>query len=173
MSEEKKSKGRFRINLFDVVLLLLVILCVVGIWQRKNLQSLFENEQSREAYTVSFEIRALRDTSLQYLRPGTELYVESGDGRVLLGTVAGDLPVVDASVYLPYYDPETGSTALVEAYYPEDYSAVKGTLDSLGMEHDGVFFAAGEFSVSVNRTLHVQTEYADFEILITGIEKKG
>ena len=173
MSEEKKSTGRFHINLFDVVLILLAVLCVVGIWQRDNLQSLFEDEQVNDVYTVSFEIRGLRDDARQYLTPGTRMYVQNGDSRVLLGSIAGEPAVVDAAVYLPYYDQITGQTTLVEAYYPDDYSTVKAVLSSHGLEHDGVFFAAGEYNLSVNQSITVYTEYADFEIFVTAITKVG
>ena len=171
MSEEKKSTGRFHINLFDVLLVLLAVLCVVGIWQRKNLQQLFEDEQTTDVYTVSFEIRRLRDTSVQYLTAGATLYVESGDERVPLGTLASEVAVVDAWEYLEYE--EDGKITPVQAYYPEDFSTVRGVLNTHGLVHDGAFLVEGLLPLSVNQTLVVHTESADFEILITAIGKVG
>ena len=35
--EEKKNGAGLRLNLLDIVLVLLLILCIVGVWQRNNL----------------------------------------------------------------------------------------------------------------------------------------
>ena len=172
MSEEKKAPGRFHINLFDVILILLAVLCIVGIWQRNNLQRLFEDEQATDVYTVSFEIRCLRDTSVQYLTSGTVLYTDSGEERVTLGTISGEVAVVDAWEYLPCVD-ENGETSYVQAYYPEDLSTVKAVLNTHGLLHDGIFHVEGVFGLSVNQTVVAHTDNADFEILVTAIEKVG
>ncbi|MBQ8342117.1 MAG: hypothetical protein IJY22_07080 [Clostridia bacterium] len=172
MSEEKKSSGHFRINVFDVILILLAILCIVGIWQRQNIRRLLEEEQAADAYTVSFEIDCLRDTSLQYLTAGTVLYVKEGDARVILGTIAGEVAVVDASTEKMYIT-EDGETIYVDAYYPEDYSAVKAVLNCQGLHHNGGFLAGGSYPLSVNQSVTVYTENADFQICITSITKVG
>ncbi len=172
MSEEKKSIGKGHINLFDVMLVLLVILCIVGVWQRKNLQAWFEEERINDVYTVSFEIKELRDTSIRYLTAGTSLYVIDGEDAVSLGTIAGEVAVVDAAKHLPHTD-ESGQTVLVEAYYPDDLSTVKAVLNCHGIHTNGSFFVDGRFAVSVGQTLAVYTENADFEIYVTDITKVG
>ena len=169
MNEEKKS-ARFHVNLFDVVLILLAVLCVIGIWQRNNLQRMFESEQETDVYAVSFEIRNLRDTSVQYLAPGTALYVISGEERISLGTIAGEVAVVDASDFLPTVN-EQGETVYVQAYYPDDLSTVKAVLDTHGLEHNGAFLVEGVYTLATNQTVVAYTENAVFEICITAIVK--
>ena len=51
--EKKTATAKFRFNVFDAVLILLAILCVVGIWQRSNLQTLFEAGEASESYTAA------------------------------------------------------------------------------------------------------------------------
>ena len=55
VKEKKKAPARARFNVFDAVLILLAVLCIVGVWQRHNLQKLFESDETLEAYTVTFE----------------------------------------------------------------------------------------------------------------------
>ena len=47
---EEKKKSRFHINLLDVVLVLLALLCVVGVWQRNNIRSLFASGEEGVRY---------------------------------------------------------------------------------------------------------------------------
>ena len=172
MGEEKKSSGKGRINLFDVILVLLLVLCIVGVWQRNSLQSWFEDEQIKDVYTVSFEIKELRDTSIRYLTAGTALYVTVGEERIPLGTIAGEVAVIDAAKHLPHQDAE-GNTVLVEAYYPDDLSTVKAVLNCHGVRLESGFFVDGRLAISVGQVLSAYTENADFEIFVTAITKVG
>lgn len=165
---EEKKKARVRFNLLDVVLILLALLCVVGVWQRQNIQNLFSAEQELEDFTVSFEIRKMRGSAADLLAKDTVLYLIDGDGRVELGKISEQLSKIAAVEYLPNDKGE-----LVEAVYPDDANEtlldVKGTLLCRGIEHEGSFLLGGEIFLSVNQTVSVQTELADFEIRITGI----
>ena len=170
--EKKKASARFRFNIFDAVLILLAVLCVVGVWQRKNLQAFFESGDELDTYTVTFEARRMRSTTAALLTESTVLYVEEGNKRVTLGTVSGQVLPLAATVYL-----QDKSGQMVEAVYPQDdyeyYQDVSGTLSCRGLTHNGAFFLEGEIYLAVDRTVAVSTELADFEIRITGIQKVG
>ena len=58
--ETKNIFSRIRFNVVDAVLILLAILAIVGVWQRKNLQRLFDSGEALESYTVTFEIKKIR-----------------------------------------------------------------------------------------------------------------
>ena len=167
VNEEKKNgRHRIRFNIFDVVLILLAILCIVGIWQRKNLQNLFSSERGQEAYTVTFEIAIVRKETADCLKVGTELYMDHEGERLAVGTLS-QASTGAATVYLQDAMGET----VTAIYHPNDFRSVRGVLDSRGIEHDGAFLLGGKLHMAVNQSLTVYTENADFEIRIIGIQK--
>ena len=174
MKNENKSKHprRFPLNAFDVALILLAVLCVLGVFQRNNLQKMFEKNEAPENYTVTFEIKRMRSTEAELLVPGIEMYLMQGEERVSMGTLSGPFNAVPATVYL---QDKNGNT--VEAVYPEDdYERLQdgtGTLNCRGVESEGRFLLEGKAYLAVNQTLKAYTESGDFELRITGIQKVG
>ena len=169
-SETKSVFSRIRFNLVDVALILLAILAIVGVWQRKNLQQLFDSGEALESYTVTFEIKKIRSTTADLLEKGTALYLEEGDTQVPLGTLAEQVSTSAATVYLQNSEGET-----VKAVYPQDnfeylLDAV-GVLNCRGIEHNGAFLLEGKSFLAVNQVINAYTETADFEIRITSIQK--
>ena len=169
---EEKKKGGFRINILDIVLILLVILCIVGVWQRSNIQKIFTSGEELDSYTVTFEIRKLRSTAADLLTVNTALYTEDNGMRISLGNLS-ESPSVSAAVEYMY--DESGN--IVEAVYPEDdyeyLLDVTGKLSCRGITQDGSFLLEGKTYLAVNQTIVAYTEKADFEIRIVGIEKNA
>lgn len=170
--EKKKNPPRFRFNIFDAVLILLAVLCIVGVWQRKNLQALFESGEELESYTVTFEARKMRSTTAALLTKDTELYLEEGGARISLGTISEQVLPLAATVYL-----QDKNGQIVEAVYPQDdyeyLQDVSGQLSCRGLTDGGAFMLGGQLHLAVDQTVAVHTETADFEIRITGIQKVG
>ena len=169
-SETKNIFSKFRFNVVDAVLILLAILAIVGVWQRKNLQNLFDSGEALEAYTVTFEIKKMRSTTADLLQKDTALYLEDDGTRVSLGTLAEQVSTSAATVYL-----QDGAGNTVKAVYPQDAFEylldVGGTLNCRGIEHEGVFLLEGKTYLAVNQVVAAYTENADFEIRITSIQK--
>lgn len=168
----KELRTQRRFNLLDAVIILLVLLTLIGVWQRQNLQRLFTVEEVLEEYTVSFEIKKIRSTTVAYLDEGTAFYIEEEGERVALGTLSAQVASSAATVELRDQDGN-----LVSAVYPEDdYEYlwdVSGTLRCEGVERDGSFLVGGKLYLAYNKTVQVETEMADLEIRITGISKIG
>ncbi len=166
--KEKRTERRF--NLLDAALLLLVLLLALGVWQRQNLQRLFTVDEVLDEYTVTFEIKKMRSTTVDLLDDGTVFYTENEGERLELGTLTGQVAASAARVEL--YD---RNGQLVQAVYPQDpyeyLLDVTGTLKCAGVERDGSFLLGGKMYLAYNKTVVVQTESADFEILITGVAK--
>ena len=166
--KENKTKRSF--NLLDAALILLVVVTLLGVWQRSNLQKLFTSEELLESYTVTFEVKKLRSTTAELLQESTELYMMDGEERVRLGALSQQASVSPATVYL-----QDGEGNTVKAVYPEDNYEylldVSGVLQCEGVEHAGSFLVGGRVYLAVNQTVTVQTETADLEIRITGIVK--
>ncbi len=168
MSEKRVNR---RFNVLDIAIILLVLLALIGVWQRSNLQKLFTVDEMLEEYTVTFEIRKIRSTTIEGLDPGSELYLVQEEGeRIYLGTLSQQLSVSAAIEYLPDKDGNS-----VPAVYPQDsheyFLDADGVLRCEGIEHDGSFLLGGQVYLAINQRVSVQTEIADFEIRITGIEK--
>ena len=165
---EKKTRRHF--NLLDVAIILLALLAVVGVWQRRNLQDLFTTEEVLESYTVTFEVKKIRSTTLDQLQKGTELYLSEDDEQFSLGVLSQQLSVAAATVYLQNQDGET-----VKAVYPQDNHEylldADGVLSCEGVTHDGSFLLGGRVYLAINQIVDVRTETADLQIRITGIEK--
>ena len=168
---EGKKKGGF-INIFDIVLILLLVLCIVGVWQRNNIQKLFASGDELDAYTVTFEIKKLRSTAADLLTTDTAFYTEDNGVRVSLGKLSASPSVSAAVEYM--YD-ENGN--IVEAVYPEDdyeyLLDVTGLLSCRGILENGSFLLEGKTYLAVNQTIMAYTEKADFEIRIVAIEKNA
>lgn len=170
--ETKKAGSGWRINFLDIVLILLAILCIVGVWQRKNLQKLFEEEAVMESYTVTFEIKKLRSTTVELLQKGTELYLTEGDDVIVLGTLS--VPVSTAAA-TEYFADENGK--IESAVYPQDQYEylldVTGTLSSRGFQRNNTFLLEGKTYLAVNQTVTAHTENADVILRVTSITKNG
>ena len=168
----KLTKSERRFNLLDASLILLLILSLIGVWQRANLQKLFTSDEPLDNYTVSFEIKKVRSTTVDLLQKDTVLYIMNDEERVDLGTLNEQVAASAATVYL---QDRNGNT--VKAVYPQDAHEylldVTGTLSCAGVENEGSFFVGGKLHLTINQTVSVQTETADFEIRITGIQKVG
>ena len=164
------GKSGRRFNLLDLALVLLLVLALVGVWQRASLQSLFTTDELLENYTVSFEVKKLRSTTVDLLQKDTVLYIMVNGERVDLGTLNEQVAASAATVYL---QDRNGNT--VKAVYPQDAHEylldVTGVLTCAGVENEGSFFVGGKMHLAVNQTVRVQTETADLEIRVTGIEK--
>ena len=166
----KKERSAKRFNLLDAALLLLLLFAVIGVWQRSNLQNLFTVEELLDEYTVTFEIKKVRSTTADLLQQDTVLYMMDGEEQIRLGAMTQPPAASAATVYLQDRDGNT-----VKAVYPQDSYEylldVSGQLSCEGIERDGSFLVGGKCYLAINQTIAVQTEKADFEIRITGIEK--
>ena len=166
----RETRTERRFTLLDAALILLALLAVVGVWQRHNLQNLFVTESVLEEYTITFEVKKLRSTTVDHLKQGTALYVQDGDEQILLGTLSQNVAASAATEEL--YD-KNGNR--VQAVYPQDEYEylldVTGVLSCRGLVRDGSFLLGGRMYLANNKTVSVRTETADIEITIKGIEK--
>ena len=168
---EEKRKARFHFNILDLVLVLLALLCILGLWQRENIQSIFESGEELDSYTISFEIRKLRSTTVELLTEDQELYIDDDGTRVSLGTIVERYP----GAAVEYMIDENGNT--VEVFYPDDkyeyLQDLTGDLSCRGIDQNGNFLLEGKIYLAVNQTVKAYTENADFEIRITAITKNN
>ena len=87
---KKKVLSRMRVTPLDVALILLVVLIAISIWQKNNIQYLFEKQKQEKSYTVSFEIEGMRVSSAELLVENTSLYFYEDDKKVSLGKLGAE-----------------------------------------------------------------------------------
>jgi len=159
-------------TVLDAFLILLAVLAVVGVWQRKNLQEMFSSSEAFEPYAVSFEVSGLRSTTVETLGEGTVLYdAESGNK---IGVLPSAVAASAAKAYLERVD-ESGKVQTVKAVYPQDAHDyrldVSGVLRCEGLMSDNGFLLGGNTYLTVGQEIAVMTEHADLTIRITAIEQ--
>lgn len=168
---KEKRMGR-RFGLMDAVLIVIAVLLLVGVWQRDNLRNLFTTEEVLEEYTVTFEVKKIRSTTGELLKKDVAFTVEHEGERMLLGTLVRDVAASAATEQLR--DEESN---LVDVVYPEDEYEylwdIGGELRCEGLVRDGSFLVGGKMYLARNKTVQVQTETADFEIVVKDIVKVG
>ena len=162
-SGEKNRSRRF--NIIDVFLIVLVILCVLGIYFRAEIAEKLGIEKDLEEYKISFKVNEIRYTSAEYLQSGNAVYFESGN--VLLGTIDGKCQERPSEVYIDGPD-----GAPVKVIYPKDtYIDLFGTIKCTGILKEDGFYLGGTYSLAPGSTLNVRTEMLNFTIIITDISK--
>lgn len=168
MKEKKAFWLHIPFNLLDVFLILLVILCLVGVFQRRNLRALFAGTEELETYTVSFEIKEIRTTSATLLKKDTALFIEQDGKRIPLGSVAE----ISGSVATVYLQNTEGAT-VVAAYPADTYYDIEGQLTCRGIDNNGAFLLEGKAYLAAGQTVIAQSENADFELRIVNIVKNN
>ena len=162
--DRKKITARIRIGLLDVACLLLVVLSVVGLWQRGNLKNLFETDTTKTDFAVSFIMEGAPLEAAEALTEGTVLYLPDGTA---LGSLQG-VPMLSGGV--TFYHPNAEGTPVI---LPPDASqsvTVHATLLCTGYLRDATLVTEGE-TLAVNQALTVSTAEGIFLLKVVAIAK--
>lgn len=173
MNENRKRiPARFNFNLLDVIIILLALFCIVGVFQRKNLQNLFRSGRAYDDYAVTFTAKGVRGDTAALLTDGEVVYVINEKGtKISFGSLNGTVTSHPAEARVL-----DGAGDSVTVTYPEDAENrrdIAGVLSCSGVEKNGRFLLDGKFQLAVNQTVTIHTETVDLEICITGIAKSG
>ena len=165
VNQNTDNKSGRRFNIIDVFLIILVILCVLGIYFRGQIAEKIGLEKDLDEYTVSFKLEEIRYTSAEYLQSGNAVYFDGGN--IMFGTIDGKCQEKPAEVYI---DGPEG--APVKVIYPKDtYIDVFGNIKCMGLMKDDGFYLGGTYSLAPGSTVNVRTEMLNFTIIITDISK--
>ena len=167
MNEGLKKGVRSRLNVLDVVLILLLAFCIVGVWQRDNLKKIFDAEVEATAYRVTFEIKALPLSMAESLVDETALYLEEDGELSRLSTLDG-APTKTPTV--AYTVDEEGNTVVVTYPTEGEYARfdLRAAFSCTGVLRESSL-VCDEVTLTVGETLRLSTETGSFEILILSI----
>ena len=161
MSEKTNAKRRF--NLIDAIIIVLVILCIVGIYFRSQITQWIGIDRQLSEYKMTFKVSEIKYTSERYLASGKRIYLDTP--AMELGTIDGNCTVSPAETYIEQTD---GS--LIVAQYPKDtYIDVMGSIKCSGTQREDGFYLAGSYSIAPGMKINVHTEMLDFVITVIDI----
>ena len=165
------SKEKARLNAIDWFLLIAVVLCaVLGVLRfvlNRNGDNI-SGAVTMEDYIVSFKISNIRNSSLRYLKDGTQYYLAANEKP--FGTVEGNVSVTPA-----LYRIENAHGEYVQAFAPENGDATRvdvvGAFRVKGYMSENGFLADGTTSVAVNRAVTLRSPFLYVTVNVTGITK--
>lgn len=158
-----KKTPTYRFNAIDVFIIVLVILCVVGIYFRSNIKSWIGIDKDLKEYEISFVVKQIKSSSNQYLTQGNEVYTNNG---LYIGAISAcsSLP---ANAYVTN---EKGE--MIAVTYPEDtYIDVTGTITCKGIQKGDGFYLSGTYLLSPGTVIEARTEVINFTLTITDISE--
>ncbi len=162
-TEEKKA-GKIRFNLIDLVLIIAVLSCVVGIYLRYNAADKFGVNHELDSFTVSFEIENIRYTSADAFHEGDLFYLDEKN-QTLGNLIAIDSTAPSKTVYI---DSKGNYKTL---YYPEDSRIdLTGRVLAEGIMTERGFLLGGNTYLAPGETYYVETPYINVNITVTAIE---
>ena len=164
---EKTSKNRRRLNVIDVLIIMLVLALLATVGYRVYTQITESDEGKKSEFVISFESDAEYRAMMKAIKNGDEVYFCS-DG-VLMGYIYDKKNDGKAVVYeLGLEDGAEADTAL--------YDTVSfGGMVALSAQADEVrgsdYYVIGDRNLSVGSKIEVYTEKATFTITIKSIGK--
>lgn len=169
--QKKESKeSRFRINVIDVFLIILIVASLVGVGYRYYLNNREPISTANEKCEVYFSISNVFFTTASYVKPGDALYDSNGEK---LGTILNNndsdeetaLATSPAHLVL-----EDGGNLTSVTYPGGTYIDANGSFVCSCFVNDrGFYLADGKTYLVPGEKMNVHTEDADFTIVITGV----
>ena len=163
--KNEKKTPKYRFNVLDAFIILVVVLCVVGIYFRSNIESWIGAEKEFKDYQVTFVVQKIKSTSGQYLSAGNTVYLQNGL----------ELGIVNSFSSFPAKTHINDSTgASVEVSYPENtYIDISVTVDCRGVKNEDGFYLNGTYLITPGTVVNGHTEMMDFTFTVTNVSEKA
>ncbi len=159
-SEKKRSGAHF--NLFDVILILVIITCIAGI----ALHAYFTKDLTEtysETANISFVVSGVSEkTADAFCVVGSSIYAQDSDRNV--GTL------IEASYDSLFLDLENAESILVKAEHP-DKKEITANANFTGTWTDDGFLIGGTTLAIVGKEMKIYTENAVCTIIFTSVSK--
>lgn len=177
--ENSAKKTRKKINVIDVIIILLVLALIGTVTYR--VYGLLSNGSSNKGsdYIVSFECDAEYITMLSYLKSGKAVYLDSN--KSLLGYIYDDpnddnsavYEIIETSADKDEEATEEGTTKASEAYRRVKFAGKLKLSSEAIKAKSGNYYTVMGRNISVGSTLEVYTDEAVFTMTVKNISKAG
>lgn len=176
-----ETKRKLRINAFDILIVLIVVACVVGMVVRYTVLKDLGNAASLSSYYIEFKADSVSYSATEAFNATVDdrdegNWVYFADGTTKLG----DLTVVDTVPEAVVHVNGGEGDSIISAQYRDvvndkEYITynVSGKIVCEGMvsPETGIFLLNGEMKIAPGSILKVQTKYGDFTLEIVKIEQ--
>ena len=163
MDQKQKQISGFRFNIFDFLIILGIIVCLVAVIVRSVMIS---KAQEEIVYAdVYFEVKGISEVTANALcMPNESIYLQSNDVEI------GMFSTVESKAFRVLSEDENGR--LIEVLHP-DKQTVYGIAQMKGVWYQDGFLIDGTSFAKVGQTFDIYTKYASCTITITSIAEKS
>lgn len=158
-AKELSSEGRARINILDIVIIIVFAALIAGLFFRENIVSLFNTEEMADI-TYSFEIKGMERTKLSNLAENVRL-TDKNSGKDM-----GRIKLVNAvNSYVTEYISD-GSAVKIKK---EGYCDAVVTAVAKGFKSDSGVFLGGELLIVPGQTYTIYTATVTYNVTILSV----
>lgn len=161
MNEAKKR--RFRFNILDVVILIILVACVLGIAVRYNVVDKINTKSTLQQAEIEFLIKDIKPTSAQAIKEGSAFYwTENG---ITLGKVkTGGITITPAEKFVTNIDGKWLKTT------NEERNDVRVLLQAEGLMTDSGFMLSGTQYLAPGKEMLIGSSEISVNVTITDIK---
>ena len=165
-NQNASQSMKLRFNVIDVLIVLIVLACVVGLIVRFSNVGDFSSAESLKTYDVYFSVSNIAYTAEDAFVQGDT--VTLADSGAILGEFAGLESILPAEFFAR---DESGNLIVVN--YPESTRIdVTGRIVSHGVMTENGYLLNGTTYIAAGTAYSVQSEHMDFVLEITNIVEK-
>ena len=163
MEQKQKQISGFSFNIFDFLIILGILVCLVAVITRSIM---INNAQEEIVYTdVYFEVKGISEVTANALCAADEpIYLQSNDVKI------GIFSAVNVEPLKVWAEDENGR--LIEVLHP-DKKTVYGKAQIKGIWYEDGFLVDGTYFAKVGQTFDIYTKYASCTITVTAITEKA
>ena len=163
MDQKQKKISGARFNIFDFLIILGILVCIIAVTTRAIMISKAQDEM---VYTdICFEVKGVSEVTANALCiPGEAIYLQSTDVNI------GTFSTVDSKPLRVLSEDDNGR--LIEVVHP-DKKTVYGTAQIKGVWYEDGFLVDGTSIVKVGQMFDIYTKYASCTITITSITENS
>ena len=164
-TEFKKKRKVLGLNIIDLVIILLVVICLVGAAIRAKQLNWFSGDSDLEAVEIYFSVSDIAYTSEDALVIGdTVILCENNSVLGILQSIDSVLP---SAMYVKDADGN-----VISVNYPESTRIdVTGTILSQGTMTKNGYYLGGNIFIAPGKPYAVQSEHMNFTLVILDIER--
>ena len=165
-NKQPSASPRFRLNVIDLLIVLIVLACAVGLVVRFGNVGKMGAEESLRTYDIYFTVSNIAYTA--------EAAFVSGDTVTLAdsGVVLGEFVALESILPAEFLSRDANGN-LISVRYPESTRIdVTGRITAHGVMSENGFLVNGTTYVASGAEYSVQSEHMDFILKITSIVEK-
>lgn len=162
MDKKTAVKEKTRLNVFDVLIIFVVVACVAAIGVRIYFTSHASNND--ESVMITYEVYGISEENADEFAQGKKIYLQSGGAEVGMINSVEKAPARIEAIK------DSGDITVVGDPY---LITVTGKMTLYGKTSDGGFFVDGNTMISLGSSLSVYTDRNMFTLTVIEISQNG